>query len=195
MKTIYKGINLFICTIILSACNENASKKVSIKEEPKSVVVSPFKNVKLPIETFNIKPGEENILITANGSKITIPKEGLVDENGDLITEPVTISLKNFMDPAEIMTAGIPMKYSDDSTKTTPFQSAGMFEIQASTASGSKVMINQKHPISMELATYRAEKGYDNFYLDTLTGKWTKTEDDKLHLNIDKEEVKTDSKT
>ena len=191
MKTIYQGINLFICTLLLTACNEDSSsKKVSIKEEPKSVVISPFKNVKLPIETFNVNPGEENILVTANGSKIIIPKEGLVNENGDLITEPVTISLKNFMDPAEIMTAGVPMKYSDDSTKTTPFQSAGMFEIQASTASGSKVMINQNHPISMELATYRAEKGYDNFYLDTLTGKWTKTEDDKLHLNIDKEQVK-----
>lgn len=174
MKPIYKGINLFICTLLLTACNEDSSKKVSIKAEPKSVVISPFKNVKLPIETFSVKPGEENVIITANGSKITIPKEGLVDENGDLITEPVTISLKNFMDPAEIMTAGIPMKYSDDSTKTTPFQSAGMFEIQASTASGSKVMINQNHPISMELATYRTEKGFDNFYLDTLTGKWTK---------------------
>ena len=191
MKPIYIGINAFILIVLATGCNET-SKNISKSEnkEPKSLVVSPFKNVKLPTETFIVKPGEENIFITANGSKVTIPKKGLVDENGDLITEPVTISLKNFMDPAEIMTAGIPMKYSDDSTKNTPFQSAGMFEIQASTASGSRVMINQDHPISMELATYRLEKGFDNFYLDTLTGKWTKTEDDNLHLNINKEQVK-----
>jgi effector-binding domain-containing protein len=191
MKPIYTGINAFILIVLVTGCNET-SKNISKSEnkEPKSVVFSPFKNVKLPTETFTITPGKEQIITSSNGSKITIPKESLVDENGDLIQEPVTISLKNFMDPAEIMTAGIPMKYSDDSTSITPFQSAGMFEIQASTGSGSKVMINQDHPISMELATYRSEKGFDNFYLDTLTGKWNKTENDNLHLNIDKELVK-----
>jgi hypothetical protein len=65
-----------------------------------------------------------------------------------------------------------------------------MFEIQANTSSGQKVNIHKDHPLSMELATYRAEKGFDNFYLDTITGKWTKIENDNLHLNLDKEDVK-----
>jgi len=191
MKPIYLGVNLFICALIVTACNQNESKTATTeKQTPKSVVISPFKNVNLQTETFTVNPEEESVITTANGSKITIPKESLIDENGNLLKEPVTISLKNFMDPAEIMTAGIPMKYSDDTTKATPFQSAGMFEIQAATVSGSKVMIHQNHPISMELATYRSEKGFDNFYLDTLTGKWTKTENDNLHLNIDKELIK-----
>ena len=191
MKPIYQGINIFILIVVVTSCNENSTSALKTKnKDPRSVVVSPFKSVNLPVETFTISPGEEQQIITSNGSKIKIPKESLVDENGDLIKEPVTISLKNFMDAAEIMTAGIPMNYSDDSTKSTPFQSAGMFEIQAFTSSGKKVMINQEHPVSMELATYRTEKGFDNYYLDTLTGKWTKTENDNLHLNLDKENLK-----
>jgi hypothetical protein len=121
MKPIYQGINIFILIVIVTSCNENSTSALKTKnKDPRSVVVSPFKSVNLPVETFTISPGEEQQIITSNGSKIKIPKESLVDENGDLIKEPVTISLKNFMDAAEIMTAGIPMNYSDDSTKSTP---------------------------------------------------------------------------
>lgn len=190
MKPTYLGIITIICVIIVAGCNDKKQKITHIKKDPQSVVISPFKKVKLKAEEFTINPGDDNIITTSNGSKIILSKESLMDENGDLLKEPVTISLTNFMDPAEIMTAGIPMKYSDDSTKNTPFQSAGMFEIQAATQSGKKVLINQNHPISMELATYRSEKGFDNYYLDTMTGKWTKTENDNVHLNLDKEEVK-----
>ena len=191
MKPIYFWINSFICIALISSCNDVKTKSAKKdKIQPKSVVSSPFKKVNLPTESFEVIPGEEKVILTSNGSKITIPSESLVDENGNLIKEPVTISLTNFMDPSEIMTAGIPMNYSDDTTRSTPFQSAGMFEIQAKTSSGQKVNIHKDHPLSMELATYRAEKGFDNFYLDTITGKWTKIENDNLHLNLDKEEVK-----
>ncbi len=189
MKPIYKLIIVCVCISSVFSCNQKTTKSISSNKQ-KSVVRSPFKNVNLPIETFVVNPGQDQILTTANGSKIIINKESLVNENGELIKEPVTISLESFMDPAEIMTAGIPMKYSDESTKSSPFQSAGMFDIQATTNSGTKVMINQAHPVSMELATYRTEKGFDNYYLDTMTGKWTKTEADNLHLNLDKEDVK-----
>jgi len=191
MKPIYFWINTFICISLISSCDDiepKSAKKAKI--QPKSVVISPFKKVNLPTESFVVIPGEEKVILTSNGSKISIPRESLVDENGNLIKEPVTITLTNFMDPSEIMTAGIPMNYSDDTTRSTPFQSAGMFEIQANTSSGQKVNIHKDHPLSMELATYRAEKGFDNFYLDTITGKWTKIENDNLHLNLDKEDVK-----
>lgn len=191
MKPIYFWINTFICISLISSCDDiepKSAKKAKI--QPKSVVISPFKKVNLPTESFVVIPGEEKVILTSNGSKISIPSESLVDENGNLIKEPVTITLTNFMDPSEIMTAGIPMNYSDDTTRSTPFQSAGMFEIQANTNSGQKVNIHKDHPLSMELATYRAEKGFDNFYLDTITGKWTKIENDNLHLNLDKEDVK-----
>jgi hypothetical protein len=190
MKSQYKWITLCICVSIIASCSSSDKPLTAKKEIKKSVVISPFKNVILPKETFTVLPGTDQVLTTLNGSKITIHKESLVDENGELIKEPVTISLKSFMDPAEILTAGIPMKYSDDSTKSTPFQSAGMFEIQAKTTSGKNVLINQEHPLSMDLATYRKEIGFDNYILDTLTGKWTKTESENLHLNLDKENVK-----
>jgi hypothetical protein len=91
------------------------------------------------------------------------------------------------MNPAEMLTSGIPMKYSDSENKDVPFQSAGMFEIQATTASGQEVMIDQHHPIKMDLSSYSSENGFSNYMLDKKTGRWTKTEEETKIPNMDKE--------
>ena len=180
--------NCFIVSIfILSACNQSVVKNnVHIQKSKKLAFTSPFKAIKNPEETFVIQPNISQVITTKNGSKIIIDSLSLVDKQGNQISEPVTLHLQAMMDPAEIFTSGVPMKYSDNDITEVPFQSAGMFDIQAATNSGLKVTIDKKHPIIMHLSSSSNENGFSNYYLDKTTGVWKKTEEETKIGNIDK---------
>ena len=188
MKTIHAIITncILVSVLILGACNTSVTKN-NAKAKNKLAYTSPFKSVSLPKENFVIQPNVSQIITTKNGSKIYIDSFSLVDKDGAPITEPVTLHLQSIMDPAEMLTSGIPMKYSDSENKDVPFQSAGMFEMQATTASGQEVMIDKQHPIKMDLSSYSAENGFSNYMLDKKTGLWTKTEEETIIPNMDKE--------
>ena len=191
MKPIHAIITncILVSVLILGACNTSVHKNKA-KAKNKLAYTSPFKSVSLPKENFVIQPNVSQIITTQNGSKIYIDSFSLVDKDGAQITEPVTLHLQSIMDPAEMLTSGIPMKYSDSENKDVPFQSAGMFEIQATTASGQEVMIDKQHPIKMDLSSYSAENGFSNYMLDKNTGLWTKTEEETIIPNFDKEIIR-----
>jgi hypothetical protein len=177
---------ILVSVLILGACNTSVHKNKA-KAKNKLAYTSPFKSVSLPKENFVIQPNVSQVITTQNGSKIYIDSLSLVDKNGDQITEPVTLHLQSIMDPAEMLTSGIPMKYSDSENKDVPFQSAGMFEMQATTSSGQEVMIDQHHPIKMDLSSYSSENGFSSYMLDKKTGLWKKTEEERKIPNMDKE--------
>ena len=188
MKTIHAIITncILVSVLILGACNTSVTKN-NAKAKNKLAYTSPFKSVSLPKESFVVQPNVSQVITTKNGSKIYIDSFSLVDKDGAPITEPVTLHLQSIMDPAEMLTSGIPMKYSDSENKDVPFQSAGMFEMQATTASGQEVLIDKQHPIKMDLSSYSAENGFSNYMLDKKTGLWTKTEEETIIPNMDKE--------
>jgi hypothetical protein len=188
MKTIHAMLTncMMVSFLILGACNTSVTKN-KVKTKDKLAYTSPFKSVSLPKEYFVIQPNVSQVITTQNGSKIYIDSLSLVDKDGIKIKEPVTLQLQTIMNPAEMLTSGIPMKYSDSENKDVPFQSAGMFEIQATTASGQEVMIDQHHPIKMDLSSYSSENGFSNYMLDKKTGRWTKTEEETKIPNMDKE--------
>ena len=184
--------NCFMVSVfILSACNQSVDKnKLSAHKKKQLAYTSPFQSVSIPEEKFVIQPNVSQVITTQNGSKIYIDSTSLVDKDGAPITEEVTIHLQSMMNSAEILTSGIPMKYSDTENKDIPFQSAGMFEIQATTTSGQEVMIDSQHPIKMDLSSYSAENGFSNYYLDKKTGIWKKTEEENKIPNFDKEKMR-----
>ena len=193
MKPIHTMIAncMIVSSLLLGACNTSIHKnKVKPKAKNKLAYTSPFKSVSLPKESFVVQPNVSQIITTQNGSKIYMDSLSLVDKDGAPITEPVTLHLQSIMDPAEMITSGIPMKYSDSENKDVPFQSAGMFEIQATTASGQEVMIDKQHPIKMDLSSYSAENGFSNYILSKKTGLWTKTEEETKIPNMDKEIIR-----
>ena len=191
MKPIHAIITncILVSVLILGACNTSVTKN-NAKAKNKLAYTSPFKSVSLPKESFVVQPNVSQVITTKNGSKIYIDSFSLVDKDGAPITEPVTLHLQSIMDPAEMLTSGIPMKYSDSENKDVPFQSAGMFEMQATTASGQEVMIDKQHPIKMDLSSYSAENGFSNYMLDKKTGLWTKTEEESIIPNFDKEIIR-----
>ena len=193
MKPIHAIItNGFIVSIfILSACNQSTDKNTAkMQKTVKLAFTSPFKSVANPEETFLIQPNVNQVITTKNGSKIFIDSLSLVDKTGNPISEPVTLHLQAMMDQAEILTSGIPMKYSDKENSEIPFQSAGMFDIQATTRSGQEVLINKHYPVKMNLSSYSTENGFSNYYLDKTTGIWKKTEEEFKIGNIDKETLR-----
>ena len=191
MKPIHAIITncILVSVLILGACNTSVHKN-NAKAKNKLAYTSPFKSVSLPKESFVVQPNVSQVITTQNGSKIYIDSFSLVDKDGAPITEPVTLHLQSIMDPAEMLTSGIPMKYSDSENKDVPFQSAGMFEMQATTASGQEVLIDKQHPIKMDLSSYSAENGFSNYMLDKKTGLWTKTEEESIIPNFDKEIIR-----
>ena len=191
MKPIHAIITncILVSVLILGACNTSVHKN-NAKAKNKLAYTSPFKSVSLPKESFVVQPNVSQVITTQNGSKIYIDSFSLVDKDGVPITEPVTLHLQSIMDPAEMLTSGIPMKYSDSENKDVPFQSAGMFEMQATTASGQEVLIDKQHPIKMDLSSYSAENGFSNYMLDKKTGLWTKTEEESIIPNFDKEIIR-----
>ena len=191
MKTIHAMITncMMVSFLILGACNTSVTKN-KVKTKDKLAYTSPFKSVSLPKEYFVIQPNVSQVITTQNGSKIYIDSLSLVDKDGIKIKEPVTLQLQTIMNPAEMLTSGIPMKYSDSENKDVPFQSAGMFEIHATTPSGQEVMIDQHHPIKMDLSSYSSENGFSNYMLDKKTGRWKKTEEETKIRNLEKHQLR-----
>jgi hypothetical protein len=101
---------MIVSSLLLGACNTSVSKN-NAKAKNKLAYTSPFKSVSLPKESFVVQPNVSQVITTKNGSKIYIDSFSLVDKDGAPITEPVTLHLQSIMDPAEMLTSGIPMKY------------------------------------------------------------------------------------
>lgn len=186
-STIEKTFIFVLCTTLLFACNNSQEKKVTNKvKKEKPFIQSPFKDVDVAIETFSIDPSRKAVIRTKNGSQIIVEAQSLIDSDGNPIKDKVELYFKEFMSPSEIMSSGIPMMYSDNTTDPAPFQSAGMFELNASTISGKAVQISTENPIKVELSSYRNENGFSNYFLDTVQKKWRKIGEEKKHSNLSK---------
>lgn len=182
---------MVVACFTTTACETNKSytetAKTSKKEKTKPIVASPFSGVNVPYEKFTIEANTETTITTPSGSKIYISSASLTDTAGNLINEPVELNYREFMNPAEIMAAGIPMTFTDKQAAIKkPFQSAGMFELLAKTKSGRTVAINEKYPIKVDLATNINGNDYSNFYLNTTTGEWVYSGAEKKAENLKK---------
>jgi len=192
-KSILKGLAIAtVCFTLACENKKNNEETVAVtkKEEVKPVVQPPFKNVDVAYDKFTVQANSDVTLTAPSGSKIHISSNSLKDTAGNLINEPVEISYREFMNPSEIMAAGIPMMFTDQVAGIKkPFQSAGMFEILAETKSGKKVVVNNESPINVELATNVNDAGYSNFYLNKSTGEWVYSgeetkNDNRLKIDI-----------
>jgi hypothetical protein len=86
--------------------------------------------IKVPATVYKRK-AEDNILITySSGSKISIPSNSLIDENGTIIKGKVEIHYREYHNQAEFIASGVPMSFDSNGTKYY-YHSGGMFELQA----------------------------------------------------------------
>ena len=186
-KFLLKGIAV-IAVCLLMACNQKKETITNGVVAKKTKAVNPpFSKVDVAFESFTINPISTTTITSANGTKIIITANSLVDRDGKPITETCELKYREFMSPSDIMASGIPMTFNDKSAAISqPFISAGMFELNAKVASGKIVSIDNNNPIKVELVSTNNDNGFSNFYLNDKTGEWLKIGEESKTTNTDK---------
>ena len=132
-------------------------------------------------DTFIVNAEKDTTLLYKSGSRIKIPANAFVDENGKEIKGNVKVKYREFHNVGEILLADIPMTY-DSAGKQMYFESAGMFDVGAS-QNGNPVFIKQNKSLDISLATLDTTKDkFNKYLLDTKTNKWQFIDKDEPYL-------------
>lgn len=138
---------------------------------PKYVNVNPpIKGIDVERTNYTINPQIENIVTYPSGTKILIPANTFLDKSGNPVTSSVTISYREFRDPVDFLVSGIPMKY-DTAGEVTNFESAGMFELLASSKNEPLTVAADKS-IDMNFASTSKDSTYNFYAFNDSSGNW-----------------------
>ncbi len=74
---------------------------------------------------YTINPAKGSIIKAPSGAEIVVPVNAFLDTDGNIVTENVEISYRDFYHPLEFYLAGIPMNFTQDGMDQV-FESAGM---------------------------------------------------------------------
>lgn len=167
---------LFGFLIFLTACSSDSNSKNTSDLSLKDELITAIETGKVSdwleneVEQFLLTDSEV-VLTTKKSSRIHIPKNAFVRNDGSAPKGKVTLVFKEYQTAGEILASGLPMKYTDPSGKTIDFESAGMFEIRALDGKDTLELRKGKE-IKVELAT--PDAGKYNFYgLSDNTRGWT----------------------
>ena len=175
--------------LALPECNIVNHRKVAVKGDKKNID-KPFEQFDIPVQTRKVS-GTEASKVIFSSARLDIPENAFVDKNGKLITTPVQLDYKEYMNPAQIMLSGIPMSY-DSAGVQYNFSSAGMFELNASTSNGDPVFPNPENPITVELASSSADTDFNLYAFDTASGQWQVLGKDEVRMDLKREKMIVD---
>lgn len=149
------------------------------KEEAKPCINPPLKEVNIPYTIYKVTAEKGAALDFKTGSKIVIPKNAFVDENGKLLKGEVELRYREFHDAVDFFVSGIPMTY-DSAGQRYHFESAGMMEMLAY-QEGKPVNMDKNKSIHVELASDYKGKEYNLYKLDTVKNNWACLGKDKVN--------------
>ncbi|MBL4624306.1 MAG: hypothetical protein JKY42_04100 [Flavobacteriales bacterium] len=125
--------------------------KEPVIEEQRIGVQRPFPEIAITYEVFEIIASVDEEITTAEGSVIVIPKNCLVNKEGQPIVSKVQLKYQEFRDMIDVFLSGIPMTY-DSAGQQFHFQSAGMFELFAE-QNGAEVFVRKGKSIQVYFAS------------------------------------------
>jgi hypothetical protein len=132
------------------------------------------KNLQVPENTYRIDPQKENVVkVGKRGTTLHIAPNSLVDKNGQPYTGEVNLHYKEFSNSSEMAFSGINMWYKN-STDELRFNSAGMFEVKATTNNGEEIYVGKDKSIGVDFRLVKNNPGTDFYRLDEKNNKWTK---------------------
>ncbi|XOV66071.1 MAG: hypothetical protein ACFHU9_10585 [Fluviicola sp.] len=127
--------------------------------------------------TYTIKNAEGGVYIHSSGSKINIPANAVIYQDGTPVVGSYELLYREYRNQADIAFSGIPMTY-DESEQNYNFSSAGMFELRAK--QGDKDLKLAK-PATVDFNCTRRANDIDFYEMDDETGVWEKKH--PIHFN------------
>ncbi len=156
----------------VTAINDSiALAKFYKSEEAKPCINPPLDGVNIPYTIYKVIAEKGATLDFKTGSKIVIPKNAFVDENGIPLKDEVELRYREFHDAADFFVSGIPMSY-DSAGLRYQFESAGMMEMLAF-QNGKPVNMAKDKSVHVELASNYSGTEYNLYKLDTLKNNWS----------------------
>lgn len=164
--------------LIFTSCgNEVQRKIVSNQDDPNGLnngaSASRVKRIfQTGTEEFLLRGTHARLLRTEEGTRIHIPANAFVNTiTGEPVKGDVVITFDEYHTQGEILSSGIPMKYTTPEGNTVDFVSAGMFEIRAF-QEGTELRLAKEKEIEVELAT-DAGGTFEFYAFDDENQNWT----------------------
>lgn len=166
--------------------NSQKNKKPKIKKQttPTSnyAFVSPSPKHDVPNEIYSINPTINNIITyEKTGSTIEIPANSIVDEKGNLVTENVDITYREFHSQKDVFFSGIPMNFEVNGEESY-FETAGMMELQAY-KENKKLSLKSGAEIKVNMTTDKNSEDFNLYELNKNTTEWKEIGKPKLTKN------------
>jgi len=150
-----------MCSTVEKTATNNVSK-----------VVNPaFKSFNVDYDQKLLNASESHSLTFGNGSKVNVPADCFVDEQGKPVAGNVDLQYREIHTASQIIASGISMHY-DSAGIPIDFQTAGMFEIKAF-VNGKPVFVAQNKSVNVQFASAVTGNDYNFYYLDTVKNNWT----------------------
>lgn len=147
-------------------------------EEAKPAINPPLEGLNVHYKIYKVIAEKGATLDFKTGSKMMIPKNAFVDENGKLLKGEVELRYREFHDAVDFFVSGIPMTY-DSAGQRYHFESAGMLEMLAY-QNDKPVNVAPEKSINIELASNQNGTEYNLYKLDTVRNNWSCLGKDKI---------------
>jgi hypothetical protein len=169
---------IVLCILIILAliyqCENKSEKKSSQLPETQIENIycqKPIDGLDIPYQYFDVDPKVDNVIVTASGTTIRVPKNAFLDETGNQITSKVKLEYREFRNPLDFYIAGIPMELNENGEDKV-FISGGMFEINATSAKNTSISVNPANKIKVDLLSTSKSKDFNVYDLDKKTNQW-----------------------
>lgn len=168
---------------LLNSCNSESNKAIKKSnkknlESNNNLYQPPIKgkNVKSVSFTFKAEEGVEHYLKT--GSRVSIPKNSVVDANGNPVKGKVKIKCREFHSVKDIFLSGIPMRLNPKSDKY--LESMGMVEVNGF-QNGKPVFLKKGSNAIVDIASSsKPGANFKSWYLDS-DNNWNEIADNKSY--------------
>lgn len=186
-----------LCVLLILAlfykC-ENKTEKKSIEHSAtkteSTAYQKPIEGLVIPYQYFEVDPKVDNVIVTASGTTIHVPKNAFLDESGNPITSKVKLEYREFRNPLDFYVAGIPMELNENGEDKV-FVSGGMFEINASSTKNSSVFVNPNNKIKVDILSTSKSKDFNVYDLDKETNQWISKGKDLITVTRKEDEIES----
>lgn len=186
MMKLYTTFCLACCLMALPGCSDAPGTNNSGKTNDLATVDTDATNTTLSPAatirdfTYSFTPEEKRFsfpahrgdsILLPSGTQILVPANCFVTKAGKPVTGNVQLAFEEFLTAGSIIRSGINMTY-DSAGLTYPFESAGMFRINAFQGQEA-LMIAANKSIEVALASPDSDRGFNAYYSTRDGSDWT----------------------